>query len=262
MSAGIVCAGALTGVLVGLTGVGGGSLMTPLLLLCFGVVPQTAVGTDLWFAALTKLTASRVHHGHGLIEWQVARRLWMGSLPSAALVALAMHWFGFGHATSRLLTLSIGVALALATLGIVFQERLHRLGSGLRIGSSRSFLAWQAPLTVLAGAVLGVLVTLTSIGAGAIGTVFLAFLYPLRLTPPRLIATDIVHAIPLALFAGVAHWLLGDVEGLLLLQLLLGSIPGVLAGSMLSARAPHRLLRHALALVLLLVTLKLFLGLR
>jgi uncharacterized membrane protein YfcA len=157
----------------------------------------------------------------------------------------------------RLLKTAIAAAVLLTAVGIVFQKPLQAFGRKLRTTDAEHFKAWQPGLTVLAGAVLGVLVTLTSVGAGALGAVFLAYLYPLRLTPPRLIATDIVHAIPLALFAGTGHLLMGNVNFGLLGNLLLGSVPAVLLGAVLSARLPHTVLRMALAAVLLAVGAKL-----
>lgn len=253
----LIVAGAITGFLVGLTGVGGGALMTPLLLLMFGVAPLTAVGTDLWFAAITKLFATRIHHAHGLIDWSVVCRLWMGSLSASVLTLLWMHAHPVDHTALTLLKTMIAVAVLLTAAGILLQKQLHALGRKLRIADADNFKSWQPALTVLAGAVLGALVTLTSVGAGALGAVFLAYLYPLRLTPPRLIATDIVHAIPLALFAGAGHLLMGNLNFELLGNLLLGSVPAVIAGAMLSARLPHGLLRAALALVLVVVGAKL-----
>lgn len=258
MDAMLVVAGALTGFLVGLTGVGGGALMTPLLLLVFGVAPLAAVGTDLWFAAITKLVATRVHHGHGLIDWPVVKRLWLGSLSASALTLLWMHLHPVDASAVTLLKTAIAVAVMVTALGMLFQQPLHALGRRLRTTDREHFKAMQAPLTVVAGAVLGVLVTLTSVGAGALGAVFLAYLYPLRLTPSRLIATDIVHAIPLALFAGLGHLLIGNVDLGLLGNLLLGSIPAVLLGAMLSSRLPDGILRGALALVLLTIAVKLW----
>lgn len=254
----LIVAGAATGLLVGLTGVGGGALMTPLLLLFFGVAPLTAVGTDLWFAALTKLFATRVHHGHGLIDWPVVRRLWAGSLTAAALTLVWMRWHPVDETAVVLLKTAIAIAVLITALGLLFQTPLHALGRRLRTADGAHFKAVQAPLTILAGTVLGVLVTLTSVGAGALGAVFLAYLYPLRLTPPRLIATDIVHAIPLAMFAGLGHLLIGNVNLGLLGNLLIGSVPAVIIGAMLSARLPHALLRGALALVLLAIGWKLW----
>lgn len=253
----LVVAGAITGFVVGLTGVGGGALMTPLLLLLFGVAPLTAVGTDLWFAAITKMFATRVHHNHGLIDWQVVRRLWVGSLSASVLTLVWMRLNPVDENAVSMLKTAIAAAVLLTAVGIVFQKPLQALGRKLRTTDAEHFKAWQPGLTVVAGAVLGVLVTLTSVGAGALGAVFLAYLYPLRLTPPRLIATDIVHAIPLALFAGTGHLLMGNVNFGLLGNLLLGSVPAVIVGAMLSTRLPHAVLRVALAVVLLAVGAKL-----
>lgn len=253
----LVTAGAVTGLLVGLTGVGGGALMTPLLLLLFGVAPLSAVGTDLWFAAISKLFATGVHHSRSLIDWSVLRRLWLGSLSASALTMVWMQLHPVDETALTLLKTGIALAVLITALGLLFQTRLQSLGRRLRTTDGSFFKRLQPPLTVLAGAVLGVLVTLTSVGAGALGAVFLAYLYPLRLTPPRLIATDIAHAIPLAVFAGLGHLLMGNVDFALLGNLLLGSIPAVLLGATLSARLPHLWLRRALALVLFLIALKL-----
>jgi uncharacterized protein len=259
MDVALIGAGAVTGFLVGLTGVGGGALMTPLLLLVFGFAPLTAVGTDLWFAALTKVAATRVHHGHGLIDWQVVRRLWLGSLTASALTLVWMKFHPVDGSAVNLLKTAIAVAVTITAFGMIFQRALHALGRKLRTTDAVHFKQVQAPLTVAAGAMLGVLVTLTSVGAGALGAVFLAYLYPLRLTPPRLIATDIVHAIPLAIFAGTGHLLIGNVNFGLLGNLLIGSIPAVMIGAMLSARLPYGILRAALAIVLLSIAAKLWL---
>ena len=254
----LIVAGAATGLLVGLTGVGGGALMTPLLLLVFGVAPLAAVGTDLWFAAITKLFATRVHHSHGLIDWQVVRRLWAGSLSASAATLLWMYIHPVDESSVTLLKTAIAAAVLLTALGLVFQKPLHAWGRKLRTTDEQHFKALQGPLTVLAGALIGGLVTLTSVGAGALGAVFLAYLYPFRLTPPRLIATDIVHAIPLAMFAGSGHLLIGNVNFSLLGNLLVGSIPAVIVGAVLSSRLPHGLLRMLLAVVLLSIGVKLF----
>ena len=252
----LVFAGFVTGLLVGLTGVGAGALMTPLLLLVFGVAPVTAVGTDLLFAGLTKVVASRVHHNAGLIDWQVVRRLWLGSLPASALTVwtLRQGWLVLDVAALKQV---VGFAVLLTAIGMLAQGRLNALGRRLRLGNADHFKRWQPPLTVLAGALLGFLVTLTSVGAGAVGAVLMAYLYPLRLTPSRLVATDIVHAVPLALFAGTGHLLAGNVDFVLLASLLLGSVPGVWLGAKLSLRMPQLYLRAALATVLATIGLKL-----
>jgi uncharacterized membrane protein YfcA len=254
----LVAAGAATGLLVGLTGVGGGALMTPLLLLVFGVAPLAAVGTDLWFAAITKTFATRVHHGHGLIDWSVVRRLWLGSLTASALTVAFMKLYPVDENAVGLLKGAIAVAVVLTALGLLLQKPLHALGRKFRTGNRERFKTLQGPLTILAGAILGLLVTLTSVGAGALGAVFLSYLYPLRLTPPRLIATDIAHAIPLAMFAGAGHLLIGNVDFGLLGNLLAGSVPAVIAGAMLSSRLPHALLRMLLAVVLMAIGVKLW----
>jgi uncharacterized membrane protein YfcA len=256
----LVVAGAGTGFLVGLTGVGGGALMTPLLLLVFGVAPLTAVGTDLWFAAVTKLFATRVHLNHGLIDWPVVKRLWLGSLTGSLATLVWMKLHPVDESAVTLLKMAIAVAVCITAVGMSLQRPLHALGRKLRTTNAEQFKLWQGPLTVLAGALLGVLVSMTSVGAGALGAVLLTYLYPLRLTPPRLIATDIVHAIPLAIFAGMGHLLIGSVNFALLGNLLLGSIPAAILGATLSARLPHAWLRWALTGVLALIGGKLWLS--
>lgn len=248
-------AGAVTGLLVGLTGVGGGALMTPILLLAFGVAPLTAVGTDLWFAAITKMAAARLHHRLRLIEWPVVRRLWYGSLPASALTLAAIHfWTGSARGVSSLQA-AIGVAVVVSALGMFAHAPLQRRGA--RALAAPGFRRVQSALTMASGAALGALVTLTSVGAGALGAVVLAYLYPRRLTPPRLVATDIVHAIPLAVFAGLGHLWLGNVDGRLLITMLTGSVPAVIIGARLSARMPHGATRALLAFVLTIVGVKL-----
>lgn len=251
-----VLAGALTGGVVGLTGVGGGALMTPVLLIFFGVAPATAVATDLWFAAITKVFGAGAHHSAGNVDWQVARRLWLGSIP-AALAAMA--WAHGGHAFARLDGLSrlIGVAVLLTSLGLVLAPWLaRRLENGWSGRPARRPARAQAALTVLAGALVGVCVSLTSVGAGALGSLALLCLYPLRMHSHRLVATDIVHAIPLALVAGTGYLLAGMVDWSMLLSLLVGSVPAVLVGSRAAAKLPPRLLQLCLASVLLVVGLK------
>lgn len=230
--------------------------MTPILLLMFGVAPVTAVGTDLWFAALTKLVATRVHHSAGLIDWGVVKLLWAGSLPAAAITVVAMK-MGWVTTSFEILRMAVAIAVLVTAVGLFFQPWLQGIGRGKRLTQEAAFKSLQPVLTVAAGAGLGVIVTLTSVGAGALGVVILSYLYPLRLTPPRLIATDILHAIPLALFAGLGHLLVGHVDFELLGWLLLGSIPGVFIGANLSSRLPAHFLRLALAAVLCAVAIKL-----
>jgi uncharacterized protein len=249
-------AGLLVGSIVGITGVGGGALMTPILVLLFGIAPQTAVGTDLLYASITKMFGTAVHHNHGTVDWGVVKRLALGSLPAAALTLAWMSLTEANRVKSGFIIDAVGVALIITALGMLLKDWLHGLGRKLRVGDSTKFIHMQPALTVLAGAILGVLVTLTSIGAGALGTVMLVYLYPLRLNSSKLVGTDLAHAIPLALIAGLGHLSLGNVNYTLLLNLLMGSIPGVLFGSFISTRAPLVFIRYSIAVVLGAVAIK------
>jgi uncharacterized membrane protein YfcA len=248
-------AGALTGFVVGLTGVGGGALMTPILLLFFGVPPQVAVATDLWFAAITKTVALPMHQRGDRVDWQVARRMWAGSIPaSIAMVLLVAAGVSLGRI--QWLSSAVGFAVLVAAIGLLFAPALQRVARERRIADPERFKTRQPSLTVIAGAVLGALVSLTSVGAGALGTTLMLALYPLRMTPQRLIATDIAHAIPLAMVAGSGYLIAGLVDGRMLVSMLAGSVPAVLLGSLLAGRLSARWLRGALALVLGLAALK------
>ncbi|WP_186141999.1 sulfite exporter TauE/SafE family protein [Burkholderia gladioli] len=246
--------GLFVGFLVGLTGVGGGSLMTPILVLLFNVHPATAVGTDLLYAAATKATGTLVHGAKGTVDWRITGRLAAGSVPAAAVTLWMLHAHGFGAAsTNRLIEVVLGAALLLTSVALVFRPQLAAFAS--RHAFAPNPLRTVA-LTVLTGVVLGVLVSLTSVGAGAIGVTVLLLLYP-TLATTRIVGSDIAHAVPLTLVAGMGHWLLGSVDWSMRVSLLLGSLPGIVAGSHLSARAPERLLRNVLAATLVLVGLKL-----
>lgn len=249
---GHMMAGAATGFVVGLTGVGGGALMTPILLLVFGVAPQTAVATDLWFAAITKCAALPMHQRGGTVDWQVVRRMWLGSLP-VALLTVALVAAGAKIGRVDWLTRAVGAAVLVAAAGLLLAPALQRRMRERRIAMPERFKARQPTLTVAAGALLGLLVALTSVGAGALGTVLLLAIYPLRMTPQRLVATDIAHAIPLAVVAGSGYLLGGLVDGGMLLDMLFGSVPAVLLGSALARRLGAPRLRGALAVVLALV---------
>jgi uncharacterized membrane protein YfcA len=247
------------GIIVGLTGIGGGALMTPLLVLVFGVAPHTAVGTDLLFACITKVFGVLVHGRRGTVDWQVVRRLATGSLPAALATVLLLAYYGTSEARSEVILTGVSVALVLTATGLLFRRRLQEVGKSLRSRAPGRFKQAQPSLTVVAGAVVGLLVALTSVGAGALGTVALVYLYPFRLTAPKLVGTDLAHAIPLALVAGAGHLMLGHTDFALLANLLLGSIPGILLGSSLSTRAPEALIRNAMAAVLLVVAGRLLL---
>ncbi len=240
------------GVIVGLTGVGGGSLMTPLLMGVFKLNPAVAIGTDLWFAAITKSGGAWAHARHGHVEWRITGWLLAGSLPAAVGTISWMHATGLPKAWAHALTTALGVALLLTATVVCFQSSWKVLGLRLERWISDKRRPW---LTVLSGALLGVLVTLSSIGAGALGATLLLLLYP-RMDTRRLVGTDIAHAVPLTLVAGIGHATLGHVNWVLLGSLLVGSLPGIWLGAQLTRRLPERLVRSLLCLSLVTAGLK------
>ena len=250
--------GFAVGLLVGLTGVGGGSLMTPLLVLLFGFKPATAVGTDLLYAAITKSGGSWVHHRHDNIDWAITKRLALGSVPAAALTLLVLAQLGVqGHGATGLISIALGVALLLTAASLFFRQRLLDLAH--RRPPSADFQKRTPALTVLVGAIVGALVTISSVGAGALGVTALTFLYP-NLATRRIVGSDIAHAVPLTLVAGLGHWWLGTVDVVLLASLLIGSLPGIALGAHFATKVPERALRGLLASVLLLIGGKLILA--
>jgi len=253
-------AGFLVGLLVGFTGVGGGALMTPLLVIAFGVAPQTAVGTDLLYAAITKSVGSWVHGVRGAVDWTVARLLWVGSLPASALTLYSMQSTRFSDDLARLILPTLGLALVLTGGVMLARSWLRQLGERLQTNFPERFKAQQPALTVLAGTLLGFLVTLTSVGAGALGAVMLVYLYPYRLKGQKLVGTDIVHAIPLTLLAGLGYANQGHVDLSLLGALLLGSIPGFVVGALLSHRVSSNTVRNGVAVMIVIVGAKMLLS--
>jgi uncharacterized membrane protein YfcA len=250
---------------VGITGVGGGSLMTPLLVFLFNFHPATAVGTDLLFAALTKTGGVWVHHGkHGSVDWKIVGWLGVGSIPFAiATLYVLKHLATIGKETTGMISFTLGIALILTACALLVRSvLLHNAEKLGKIDDEHSnaenaarFQHLQIPATVLIGAILGVIVTLSSVGAGALGTVALLFLYP-RMTTLKIVGTDLAHAIPLTAVAGFGHWTLGNVDFILLGSLLIGSLPGIWLGSHFSAKIPEKVLRPVLASVLLLIGFK------
>ena len=246
-------AGAFVGFLVGLTGVGGGSLMAPLLILLFGFSPAVAIGTDLWFAAITKTAGGLVHHRLGSPDWRIVGRLALGSLPAAVLTVLWLGHFHQGRLESNLLMLLLGGALLLTAVLMACKPWMHQPLRRLRQKLAPQLprvRARQFALTVGGGPAVGVLVTPTPLGAGALVAVMLAMLYPLRLDTKTIVGTDIIHAVPLTLVAAIGHSWLGNVDAWLLASLLLGSIPGIVAGSLVAGRIDENLVRYALAAML------------
>lgn len=241
--------GFLVGFVVGVTGVGGGSLMTPLLVLVFGIAPVTAVGTDLLFASLTKAGGAWAHARRGNIDWGVVGWLAAGSVPASCITLVLLHFLvPHPDKLSAVVSVALGVALLFTAGALVFRETLH-------VWAERR--AWASVdrrsttrRTLIVGAVLGVLVTTSSVGAGALGVTALFFLYP-GLAAARIVGTDIAHAVPLTLIAGMGH--AGAVDWRLLGSLLFGSLPGIWLGSSLGRKIPERVLRTALAAMLVLI---------
>lgn len=242
--------GLLVGLLIGWTGIGGGAVLTPLLVTVFGQSPAIAVGTDLAFAAVTKVAGVALPSVRRRIDWPVVGRLALGSIPGA-IAALAVLRFA-PHARVDGIIVRVLAGMLLATAAALFlKERIRQWGVRWTAEVVATTHRLQTPVTIGAGLLLGVAVTLTSVGAGALGTTALVFLYPLRLTAPRLVATDIAHAIPLAVIGAAGHAAFGEVSVPLLMSLLVGSIPGVLLASRLTIRIPEALQRGAIALMLI-----------
>lgn len=247
--------GLCVGILVGLTGVGGGSLMTPLLVLLFGFKVTTAVGTDLLFAAATKTVGVGVHGRSGSVDWRIVGRLALGSLPAAALMILILHLTRqSGHPASRFLTPILGGALILTALCLFARRGIERY---IERRGGVPFSRHPGIATVAVGAVIGLLVTASSVGAGAIGMTALVLLYP-QVPLAKLVGSDIAHAVPLTLLAGGGYWFLGVIDWALLISLLMGSIPGIVIGSHFATRVPDWVLRPILASVLLVVGVRMF----
>ncbi|HMK87425.1 MAG TPA: sulfite exporter TauE/SafE family protein [Steroidobacteraceae bacterium] len=256
-----VAVGLAVGAMVGLTGVGGGSLMTPILVLLFGQPPAVAVGTDLMFAATTKLVATASFGFSRRVDWRIVGRLMLGSVPGAGLVILWL-WLARQAAagTDQVISRCLAIILAFTAIGLLLQNPLRHLGLRLTAKWLEHAERHKWVLTVTAGVILGVAVTLTSVGAGALGVVMLLALYPLRLTADRLVATDIAHALPLTLIAGAGHAVLGHVNLSILGSLLLGSIPGVLLASRAAIRLPPRITRACIAVMLGAVSERMLVG--
>jgi uncharacterized membrane protein YfcA len=250
--------GFAVGLLVGLTGVGGGSLMTPLLILLFGMHPAAAVGTDLLYAAATKSAGSVVHGFNRTVDWRVVRRLAAGSVPTTIVSISVLSYLDInGPGTRQLIGWVLAFALLLTAVTLIFRNRIVARYAPIMGALPPNRIA---VLTVIVGGVLGVLVSISSVGAGAIGVTALVLLYP-TLPTARIVGSDIVHAVPLTLVAGVGHWFLGSVDWQVFTALILGSVPGILIGSYAASRFPETALRVVLALTLLAVAAKLSFGL-
>lgn len=251
-------AGFIVGFIVGLTGVGGGSLMTPILVLFFGIKPVVAVGTDLLFAAITKSGGVFVHHKRRTIYWRIVGLLCIGSIPATFLSILVLkHLDTTGADYNYLVTTTLSIALILTSLVILFKNQLLVISRSERMAWIKVVhRRYYRHLTVLAGALIGTLVTLSSVGAGALGAAILFFLYP-RIPAIGIVGTDLAHAVPITAISGLGHLHLGTVDLVLLVSLLIGSLPGIYLGSHVGSLLPERILRPALASMLLLIGLRL-----
>jgi uncharacterized membrane protein YfcA len=252
-----VVSGFAVGMLVGLTGVGGGSLMTPLLTLLFGINPTVAVGTDLAFASITKSAGTIAHRVRNNVHWEIVRRLCLGALPAAVLATLALKYYGaLDKQIGQIIRYTIAFSVLLTVVAIIFRGRMQawmNAHPGRQLHGRAQVIA-----TVVAGAAIGTLVTVSSIGAGAVGATILVLLYP-HLKPAEIAGTDIAYAVPLTAIAAFGHWWLGSINWELLFTLLLGSLPGITIGSLAARAVPEKFLRGLLATTLTGVAAKLVL---
>ncbi|MBC3868970.1 sulfite exporter TauE/SafE family protein [Undibacterium oligocarboniphilum] len=252
-----IFSGFAVGTLVGLTGVGGGSLMTPLLTLLFGVSPSVAVGTDLAFASITKATGTFTHRLRGTVEWRVVRLLCYGALPAALVATLGLKYIGsLNREIGQIIRYSIAISVMLTVIALLFKSKML---DWLNRHPEKQLHGHKLDIaTIAAGLLLGTLVTISSIGAGAIGATLLVMLYP-RMSAAHIAGTDIAYAVPLTAIAAFGHWWLGSIDWALLGALLLGSMPGITLGSMAARAVPEKFLRGILATTLTLVATKLIL---
>ncbi|MFW5425825.1 MAG: sulfite exporter TauE/SafE family protein [Methylophagaceae bacterium] len=263
MEWGYTLAGLFVGIMVGMTGVGGGSLMTPILIFGFSVQPAIAVGTDLLFAAITKSGGIWAYWRHGVINWTVVKRLATGSVPASLITLYFLNKTGVSEGQhSELITSALGVALILTSSALLLKGTITNIlhaRTGHPVVSAiyrvRQDETHKAVATVATGAFLGVMVTMSSVGAGALGAVTLLFLYP-KMKGVEIVATDIAHAVPLTAIAGLGHSAVGTVDWSLLAYLVMGSLPGIYIGSHLGVKIPDTVMRPLLAVLLLGVGVK------
>ena len=254
-----IAAGGIVGLIIGLTGVGGGSLMTPILVLGFGITPSIAVGTDLLYAAITKCNGIYFHHRNHTIDWKIAALLGCGSIPSSIItVNFLGHIKAQGFNYDEVMMLTLSFMLILTSIIILVKNQLlsyinRRHSESRLIYFIRRF---RPQITICSGIALGVLVTLSSVGAGAIGSAILFLLYPSKKSV-SIVGTDLAHAVPLTAIAGAGHLHFGNVDFNLLTGLLIGGVPAIYIGSHIGKRLPDHILRPFIALILLLMGIKL-----
>lgn len=250
-----IVSGFAVGLLVGLTGVGGGSLMTPVLTLVFGIPATVAVGTDLAFASITKVTGTLAHRFNGTVHWDIVKHLSIGALPAAVVAAIALKYFGaLDKEIGQIIRYSIAGSVLLTVIALIFRGKMQ---AWMNAHPERQLHGKAlTTATIISGVVLGTMVTISSIGAGAIGATLLVMLYP-RLTPAEIAGTDIAYAVPLTAIAAFGHWWIGSINWELLAMLLLGSVPGITLGSLAARAVPEKFLRGLLMATLTAVAVKL-----
>jgi hypothetical protein len=256
MDWGYTLTGLFVGFMVGLTGVGGGSLMTPMLIFVFNIPSAVAVGTDLLFASITKIGGVWTHHRRNTINWKIVGLMASGSIPSSIIATIflkQLHDQGINF--DALIHTTLGIALVLTAISIFYRNRIQDIAQAAMSKAPHWIPRLRTVITVTMGIALGFLVTFSSVGAGALGAAILLFLYP-RLSTIRIVGTDLAHAVPLTAIAGFGHMNIGTVDFTLLGNLLLGSLPGIYLGSHVGANIPEKVMRPILATALLLVGIK------
>jgi len=251
-----IFAGLVVGFIVGLTGIGGGALMTPALIVIFGIPPVVAVSTDLLYAAITKCGGTWNYARQKLVQWKVVILLLAGSIPGSLVTLHYLKGLESLQSIEQLMNLTLGVSLVLTSVAIFFRGQIRdqvlkhqdtRLASVMR--------KWRPTITVVMGVLLGGLVTLSSVGAGALGTALLVLLYP-RMSMPMIVGTDLVHAVVLTGVAGAGHYGMGNVDMTLLIYLLIGSLPGVMLGSHFGVRLSPKLMQPIMGSLLLAIGIR------
>jgi len=255
-----ILAGVLVGFCVGVTGVGGGSLMTPILISLFRIEPHIAIGTDLLYAAISKFCGSFVHAKKMNIVWPIVIWLAVGSIPAS----FATHWVLDNYLSQSthykaVLTMVLGFMLTITGLSILFRTQIENLFNKYRkqelpdMTQDLEKVKLQAKdkrvAIIIMGIILGIFVTLSSVGAGAFGIMALVVMFP-NLPMIRIIGSDVVHAVLLTLVADLGHMSSGNVDFMLLMWLLVGSIPAIIVGTLLSSRMPEKLIRKILGITL------------
>jgi len=254
IDAAVAIAGALVGFVVGLTGMGGGALMTPLLVLAFGIPPLAAVSNDIVASMIMRPIGGGVHWKRGTVNWPLVKWLALGSIPSAFLGVLILRRLGVGIELQGMIRTALGAALIIASVGLVARPLL---AARKKPGESQLPFYVKPLPTVAIGIIGGMLVGVTSVGSGTLMIILLLILYP-RLKLSELVGTDLVQAVPLVASAALGHLLFGDFRFSLTGSILIGGIPGVFLGAQFSSRAPDYVIRPALIVVLLGSALKLF----